>query len=62
MQLISRGSVLCDTLKVSCILQPINCGELEVAALLETPLVIFQGLAVVKPAVSDVKRIADLAA
>lgn len=61
-QLLSCGSVSCHALKVSCVQPPIHGGELEVAALLEAPLAVFQGLAVVKPAVSDVGRIADLAA
>lgn len=59
---VSGDSVLCDALKVSCIQLPIHSSELEVAALLEAPLAVFQGLAVVKPAVTDVNRIADLAA
>lgn len=59
---LSCDRVLCDALKVSCVQLPIHSGELEVAALLEAPLAVFQGLAVVKPAVTDVSRIADLAA
>ncbi len=59
---LSRDRVLCDALEVSSVQLPIHGGELEVAALLEAPLAVFQGLAVVKPAVADVSRIADLAA
>lgn len=62
MEHISCDCVLCDALKVSCVEQPIHSSELEVAALLEAPLAAFQRLAVVKPAVMDVNRIADLAA
>lgn len=59
---LSCGKVFCDTLKVSCVQSPIHSGELEVAALLEAPVAVFQTLAVVKPAVTDVSRIADLTA
>lgn len=59
---ISRGTICCDTLEVPCVQLPINGGELKVAALLEAPLAVFQALTVVEPAVSDVSRIADLAA
>lgn len=59
---VSGDSVLRDALKVSSVQQPIHSSELEVAALLEAPLAVFHWLAVVKPAVTDVNRIADLAA
>lgn len=59
---LSYGQVFCDALEVPGVQPPIHSGKLEVAALLEAPLVVFQGLAVVKPAITDVSRIADLAA
>lgn len=62
MERLSRDCVLCDALKVPRIQLPIDCGELEIAALLEAPFGVRQGPAVVKPAVADVGRIADLAA
>lgn len=62
MERLSSGRVLCNALKVSCVQLPVHGGELEVAALLETPLGVLQRLAIVEPAVSDVGRIADLAA
>ena len=62
MEHLSRGHVSCDALKVPRVQLPIHGGELEVAALLEAPLGVLQGLAVVEPAISDVGRIADLAA
>lgn len=58
----SGGRVFRNALEVSCVQPPIHGAEFEVAALLEAPLAVLQGLAVVKPAVSDVGRIADLAA
>lgn len=58
----SCGRVFCDTFEVSRVQLPIHRRELEVAALHEAPLAVFQGLAAVKPAVCDVGRIADLAA
>lgn len=57
-----RHRVFDDALKVSCVQSAVHGGELEVAALLEAPLVVYQGLAVVEPAVADVGRVADLAA
>lgn len=51
-----------DALKVPSVQPPIHGGELEVTAFLEAPLAVFQALAVVEPAVTDVSRIADLAA
>lgn len=53
--------VLCDALKAPRVQLPIHGGELEVAALLEAPLAVFQPLAVVQPAVGDAGWIADLA-
>lgn len=58
---LSRDRVLCDALKVPRVQLPIHGSELEVAALLEAPLAVFQPLAVVQPPVSDVGWIADLA-
>lgn len=58
----SRGRVHRDAHKVPRVQPPIHGGELEVAAFLEAPLAVYQGLAVVEPAVSDVSRVADLAA
>lgn len=58
---LSRDRVFGDALKAPGVQLPIHGGELEVAALLETPLAVFQPLAVVKPPVSDVGGIADLA-
>lgn len=62
MERLSRDRVLCDALKVPRVQPPVHGGELEVAALLEAPLAVFQALAVVEPAVTDVSRVADLAA
>lgn len=62
MERFSCGRVFRNALEVSCVQPPIHGVEFEVAALLEAPLAVLQGLAVVKPAVSDVGRIADLAA
>lgn len=59
---LSCDQVFCNALKVPSVQLPIHSGELEVATLLEAPLTVFQGMAVVKPAVADVSRIADLAA
>lgn len=52
----------CDALKVPSVQPPVHGSELEVAAFLEAPLAVFQALAVVEPAVTDVSGIADLAA
>lgn len=62
LQELSRPSVHCDALEVPCVQSPVHGGELEVAAFLESPLGVFKALSVVKPAVSDVSRIAHLAA
>lgn len=57
-----RDGFLCDALKAPRVQLPIHGSKLEVAALLEAPVVVFQALAFVEPAVSDVSWIADLAA
>lgn len=62
MECLSGDRVLGHALEVARVQPPVHCGELEVAALLEAPVVVFQRLAVVKPAVADVARVADLAA
>ena len=62
MEKLSRGRIFCHALKVPRVQPPIHGSELEVAALLEAPLVVPQRLAVVKPAVRDVGRVADFAA
>lgn len=59
---LSRDRVFCDALKAPRVQLPIHGSELEVAALLDAPLAVFQPLAVVKPPVSDIGWIADLAA
>lgn len=58
---LSRDRVLSDALEAARVQLPIHGGELEVAALLDAPLAALQPLAVVKPTVSDVAWIADLA-
>lgn len=62
MEHLSGQRILYDALKVPSIQPPVYGGELEVAAFLEAPLAVFQGLAIVEPAVTDVSWIADLAA
>lgn len=58
---LSRDRVFCQALKAPRVQLPVHGSELEVAALLDAPLAVFQPLAVVKPHVSDVGWIADLA-
>lgn len=62
MEQLSCDCVLCNTLKVPCIQLPVHCSKLEVAALLEEPLAVFQVLAIMEPAVADVSRIANFTA
>ena len=58
---LSRDRVFRHALEAPCVQLPVHRSELEVAALLHAPLAVFQPLAVVKPPVGDVGRIADLA-
>lgn len=62
MERVSGDSVQRDALKVARVQQPFHSSEFEVAALLEAPLAVLHGLAVVEPAVTDVNGVADLAA
>lgn len=62
MEQLSCDCVLYNTLKVPCIQLPIHGSKLEVAALLEAPLAVFQVLAIMEPAVADVSRIANFTA
>ncbi len=62
MEQLSHDSVLRNALKVSRIQLPIHGSELEIVALLEAPVVVLQGLAVMEPSVSDASRITDLTA
>lgn len=59
---LSRGRVFRDAHEVPSVQLPIHGGELEIAALLETPVAVLQPLVVVPPAVSDAGWVADLAA
>lgn len=62
MEQLSCDCVLCNTLKVPCIQLPVHGSKLEVAALLEAPLAVFQVVAIMEPAVADVSRIANFTA
>lgn len=51
-----------DAHEVPGVQPPVHRRELQVASFLEAPLIVLQALAIVKPSVRDIRRIADFAA